>query len=150
MFFSNQKQSKSDNNKVENKSERKEEDKAKEAINANESTIDLLKKLLSVMQMFTLTQLGCGPRQNAFEKNTLKKATHHWGDIRANLELSINKVLRIHDNLVVAKYKLNQLKLNSTNATTESDEEVRRLFIFNRPNPTQIHNKSLSTKNYLS
>jgi len=76
------------------------------------------------MQMFTLTQLGCGPRPNSFEKNTLKKATHHWGDIRANLELSINKVLRIHDNLVVAKYKQNQLKLNSTNATTESDEEV--------------------------
>ena len=74
--------------------------------------------------MFTLTQLGCGPRPNSFEKNTLKKATHHWGDIRANLELSINKVLRIHDNLVVAKYKQNQLKLNSTNATTESDEEV--------------------------
>ena len=102
-------------------------EKARDAINANESTIDLLKKLLSVMQMFALTQLGCGTKPNAngsFEKNTLKKSTNHWGDTRANLELSVNKVLRIHDNLVVAKYKLNQVKLNSTNATTESDEEV--------------------------
>ena len=106
--------------------ETKEQEKASNAINANESTIHLLKKLLSVMQMFALTQLGCGskPNLNGFEKNTMKKATHHWGDIRASLELSINKVLKIHDNLVVAKYKQNQLKLNSTNATTESDEEV--------------------------
>ena len=86
------------------------------------------------MQMFTLTQLGCGMKPanaNTFEKNTLKKATNHWGDTRANLELSVNKVLRIHDNLVVAKYKLNQLKLNSTNATIESDEEVLTNYIFN-------------------
>ena len=40
-----------------------------------------------------------------------------------------NKVLKIHENLVVAKYKLNQLKLNSTNATTESDEEVYKIKI---------------------
>ena len=117
-----------------NKNQTKEpQEKAKDAINANESTIDLLKKLLSVMQMFTLTQLGCGVKTNNsmsnFEKNTMKKATHHWGDIRASLELSVNKVLKIHENLVVAKYKLNQLKLNSTNATTESDEEVYKIKI---------------------
>jgi hypothetical protein len=79
------------------------------------------------MQMFALTQLGCGTNANGqsstFEKNTLKKSTNHWGDMRASLELSVNKVLKIHDNLIVAKYKLNQLKLNSTNATTDSDEE---------------------------
>ena len=83
--------------------------------------------------MFALTQLGCGTKPNAggsFEKNILKKSTNHWGDTRANLELSVNKVLRIHDNLVVAKYKLNQVKLNSTNATTESDEEVTYYYYF--------------------
>ena len=44
---------------------------------ANQNTIDLLKKVLSVMQMFAITQLGCGSK--TFEKNTLKKASNHWG-----------------------------------------------------------------------
>jgi hypothetical protein len=29
------------------------------------------------MQMFAITQLGCGSK--SFEKNTLKKASNHWG-----------------------------------------------------------------------
>ena len=45
---------------------------------ANQTTIELLKKVLSVMQMFALTQLGCGVK-SSFEKNTLKKSANHWG-----------------------------------------------------------------------
>jgi hypothetical protein len=42
--------------------------------------------------------------------------------MRANLEVAINKVLRIHDNFATSA-KMNQLKLNSA-AATESDDEV--------------------------
>lgn len=86
--------------------------------NSNQSTIDLLKKILSIMQLFALTQLGCGSR--SFEKNTLKKSANHWGDLRANLEIAVTKVLRIHTNFVQSN-RFGKLKLNS--AATESDDE---------------------------
>lgn len=44
---------------------------------SNQTAIDLLKKVLSVMQIFALTQFGCGMKQ--FEKNTLKKSANHYG-----------------------------------------------------------------------
>jgi len=44
-------------------------------------------------------------------------------DLRAKLEMSVNKVLTIHRNLVVSS-NIAKDKLNSTTVTTESDEEV--------------------------
>jgi len=70
------------------------------------------------MQMFAISQLACGTQ--SFEKNTLKKSNNnHWGDLRANLEVSISKVLKVYNNFIVSS-RLNKQKFNST----ESDEEV--------------------------
>lgn len=84
------------------------------------SSIALLKRMLSIMQIFAITQFGCS--NGAFEKNSLKKQTaNHWGDLRAKLEISISKVLKLYGNILSVIHK-NKLKFNSTN-TTESDEE---------------------------
>lgn len=84
----------------------------------NTSSVDLLKRILSIMQIFAVTQLGCG--SNQFEKNSLKKQTaNHWGDLRANLEVAISKVLKYYGN-ILASIQNKKLKFNST---TESDEE---------------------------
>lgn len=89
----------------------------------NNSSIDLLKRMLSIMQIFAITQLGCGIR--TFEKNSLKKtSTNHWGDMRANLEIAISKVLKLYGS-VLTSLKQKQLKFNSSNTTTgESDDEL--------------------------
>lgn len=95
----------------------KETDKKEET---NTTSITLLKRMLSIMQIFAITQLGCS--NGAFEKNSLKRNTaNHWGDLRASLEISISKVLKLYGNIVAAMQK-NKLKFNSTH-TTESDEE---------------------------
>lgn len=47
-------------------------------------------------------------------------------DLRANLEVSVTKVLRIHTNYLQSN-RFNKLKLNS--AATESDDEVSRLLL---------------------
>lgn len=90
----------------------------------SQSSIALLKRMLSIMQIFAITQFGCS--NGAFEKNVLKKqSTSHWGDMRANLEISISKVLKLYGNLIAARQK-NKLKFNSTH-TTESDEEQNQI-----------------------
>jgi hypothetical protein len=44
----------------------------------NVSSVALLKRMLSIMQIFAVSQLGCS--NGAFEKNSLKKqSTNHWG-----------------------------------------------------------------------
>lgn len=100
----------------------------------NQTSVDILKKILSVMQMFAISQLNCGSR-NIFEKNSLKKTSNHWGlnlnqnlkiilklffsDLRANLELSINKILIINSNY-------NESKKVSLYENAESDAEMAR------------------------
>ncbi|XP_023215929.1 RUN domain-containing protein 1-like [Centruroides sculpturatus] len=51
-----------------------------------------------LLQMFAITQFGCGSR--AFERNMLKKTTKgsHWGDLRAQLEIIINQVIELVEN----------------------------------------------------
>jgi len=44
----------------------------------NVSSVALLKRMLSILQIFAVSQLGCS--NGAFEKNSLKKqSTNHWG-----------------------------------------------------------------------
>jgi hypothetical protein len=45
----------------------------------HESTLAMVKKTLAVLQMFVITQFGCG--SGAFQKNVLKKTArgNHWG-----------------------------------------------------------------------
>lgn len=58
-------------------------------------TVNLMKKVVALLQMFAVAQFGCS--SDAFRKNNLKR-THvinHWGDLRARLEMSIDAVLNL-------------------------------------------------------
>ncbi|CAD5119154.1 DgyrCDS7792 [Dimorphilus gyrociliatus] len=58
-----------------------------------EATLSIMKQALTVLQLFTFSQFGCGHKE--FKRNLLKRTTknNHWGDLRARLEISISKVL---------------------------------------------------------
>nr|CAH7742400.1 unnamed protein product [Callosobruchus chinensis] len=58
----------------------------------SETTIGLIQKTATILQMFAVLQLGCGTTQ--FRKNNLKNTmkANHWGDLRAKLEMAIVRV----------------------------------------------------------
>lgn len=61
----------------------------------SESNIKMIKKTIHLLQVFIITQLGCGSRE--FKRNAMKRTTkgNHWGDLRARLEVAIDKVLAL-------------------------------------------------------
>lgn len=58
----------------------------------------MVRRALTLLQMFAITQFGCGSQ--VFEKNMLKKTSKgaHWGDLRAQLEVVINEVIELVEN----------------------------------------------------
>jgi hypothetical protein len=48
-----------------------------------------------MLQVVLVSQLGCGSRD--FKRNVLKKTAkgNHWGDLRAELEIQIDKVTEL-------------------------------------------------------
>lgn len=52
-----------------------------------------IKRTMELLQVFLISQFGCGSQD--FQRNLLKKTTkgNHWGDLRARLEVAINKVM---------------------------------------------------------
>ncbi|XP_023212617.1 RUN domain-containing protein 1-like, partial [Centruroides sculpturatus] len=64
----------------------------------NGTVTKIVRRALMLLQMFAITQFGCGSR--AFERNMLKKTTKgsHWGDLRAQLEIIINQVIELVEN----------------------------------------------------
>ncbi|KAK7868724.1 hypothetical protein R5R35_002529 [Gryllus longicercus] len=58
-------------------------------------TINIMKKAATLLQMFAAMQFGCG--SDHFRKNSLKKTmkANHWGDLRARLEMAVNRVLEL-------------------------------------------------------
>ncbi|KAL4225000.1 RUN domain containing 1 [Mactra antiquata] len=58
-----------------------------------QTRLKALKKTIHLLQIFLITQLGCGSRN--FKKNAMKKTPkgNHWGDLRARLEMAIDKVM---------------------------------------------------------
>lgn len=72
--------------------------KLKEKVEREKNVKDtqaFVKKTLAILQMFIITQFGCGAGE--FKRNMMKKTTkgNHWGDLRARLELAINKTLEL-------------------------------------------------------
>lgn len=59
----------------------------------SETTLGLIQKTATILQMFAVMQLGCGVK-SSFRKNDLKNSTkiNHWGDLRAKLEMAIGRV----------------------------------------------------------
>lgn len=62
----------------------------------SETTLGLIQKTATILQMFAVLQLGCGG--DHFKKNDLKNTTiNHYGDLRAKLEMAIVHVKEIID-----------------------------------------------------
>ncbi|KAE8739031.1 hypothetical protein FOCC_FOCC015476 [Frankliniella occidentalis] len=60
-----------------------------------EKTLNIMRKAAVLMQIFAVSQFGCG--QEVFHKNTMKKnmKVNHWGDLRARLEVAVAQVSEI-------------------------------------------------------
>lgn len=58
-------------------------------------TINIMRRALALLQIFAVTQFGCG--SDHFHRNLLKKSTHgrHWGDLRAKLEIAVDSVMSL-------------------------------------------------------
>ncbi|CAH1787378.1 unnamed protein product [Owenia fusiformis] len=71
-------------------SQHKEESTQKQALG-------IMKRALTILQIFAISQFGCGGRE--FQKNLLKRTPkgNHWGDIRARLEVAITKVIDLYN-----------------------------------------------------
>lgn len=54
---------------------------------------NLLVKASAILDMFALTQLGCGSQR--IQRNSLKKTPkgNHWGDLRAQLEVDVQEII---------------------------------------------------------
>lgn len=61
----------------------------------HESSVKMIKKTIHLLQVFIITQLGCGSRE--FKRNAMKKTAkgNHWGDLRARLEVAVDKVMAL-------------------------------------------------------
>ncbi|XP_021962539.1 RUN domain-containing protein 1 isoform X2 [Folsomia candida] len=58
-------------------------------------TVQMMKKALTLIQMFAVAQFGCS--SNQFDMNSLKKSPkgNHWGDLRAALEMAVARVYNL-------------------------------------------------------
>ncbi|CAH1103604.1 unnamed protein product [Psylliodes chrysocephalus] len=72
---------------------------------SGKNTIGMIQRTATILQMFAVLQLGCGPQP--FRKNDLKMSmkVNHWGDLRAKLEMSI---ARVRDLAEKSKYQKDQ------------------------------------------
>lgn len=56
---------------------------------------NVLDKAAALLNIFAVTQFGCG--SNSFQKNSLKKTTkgNHWGDLRAQIEVDVQEIISL-------------------------------------------------------
>jgi len=82
-----------------------------------EEAIKMIKRVMTLLQMITFTQFGCNRTGlKRFERNTLKKTPRgsHWGDIRARLELAVDKILQLNKETFT----------NDSDYTSDSGDEI--------------------------
>ncbi|CAG2100352.1 unnamed protein product [Medioppia subpectinata] len=94
--------------------QRRRTDRNKKSKESNETAIKMIRRALTILQVFTFAQFGCGNINPHFERNTLKKSSkgNHWGDLRARLEIAIDRILDIH----------HEKHSNDSDYTSDSDE----------------------------
>lgn len=97
------------------------------------STEGILSKTSSLLQMFALTQFGCGRDTTAdtrkgdldFQRNILKKTTkfNHWGDIRAQLEIDIQEIVGLSHQIkiLVKNWKVENRKRHTIKVVSKDD-----------------------------
>ncbi|CAG2168580.1 unnamed protein product [Oppiella nova] len=98
---------------------RRRADRNKKSKETNETAIKMIRRALTLLQVFTFAQFGCGNINPHFERNTLKKSSkgNHWGDLRARLEVAIDRILDIH----------HEKHSNDSDYTSDSDESPTNL-----------------------
>ncbi|KAL8618751.1 hypothetical protein ACOMHN_015161 [Nucella lapillus] len=84
---------------------------------------NLMRKALTVMQIYIISQLGCGSRE--FKRNLLKKTTkgNHWGDLRAKLEVAITHTLELSQQQLQQQQKKEWQKSSSDSEDYTSDTD---------------------------
>lgn len=102
----------------------------------NESANSMMKKALTILQIYVISQLGCGSRE--FKRNLLKKTArgNHWGDLRAKLEMAITKCIELAEQ---QKAEAKQ-DTDSEDYSSDSDENVNQ----SSPALTQCVRKDLA------
>ncbi|XP_059142170.1 RUN domain-containing protein 1-like [Physella acuta] len=102
----------------------------------NESANTIMKKALTVLQIYIISQLGCGSRD--FKRNLLKKTAkgNHWGDLRAKLEMAITKCIDLAEK---QKQEAKQ-DTDSEDYSSDSDENTNQ----SSPALTQCVRKDLA------
>ncbi|ESO03552.1 hypothetical protein HELRODRAFT_112004 [Helobdella robusta] len=62
-----------------------------------DQTSSLMRQAATALQIFIITQFGCGGSGKEFQKNLLKRTSrgNHWGDLRARLEISISRIVEL-------------------------------------------------------
>ncbi|KAK6620145.1 hypothetical protein RUM44_006545 [Polyplax serrata] len=60
-----------------------------------EKTLNIIRRVAALLQIFAVSQFGCG--SSLVRLNSLKKSmkVHHWGDLRARLELAVVNILAL-------------------------------------------------------
>ncbi|KAJ8299555.1 hypothetical protein KUTeg_023615 [Tegillarca granosa] len=111
-------------------------DKSKKKRDIHEMS-EFMKKTVAILQMFLISQFGCGSRE--FKRNLLKKTTkgNHWGDLRAKLEVAIDKVLELGKE---EQEKSDYSVTSQTDYTSDSEESQEQ----SSPALTQAVRKDLS------
>lgn len=79
----------------------------------------VLDKASTLLNMFAITQLGCG--SGGFKKNTLKKTPkgNHWGDLRAQLEIDIQEIISLVSSIPTISNHHNRQE-----SSTDSEDDV--------------------------
>lgn len=79
----------------------------------------VLDKASTLLNIFALTQLGCGAGR--FQKNTLKKTPkgNHWGDLRAQLEIDIQEIISLVSSIPVAAHRR---RLQKPDSSSDSED----------------------------
>lgn len=101
----------------------------------------LIHKTLTVLQIYIMSQLGCGSRE--FKRNLLKKTAkgNHWGDLRAKLELAITHTLEIAQKQQQERQQWQQQHSDdSDDYTSDTDESEQQ----SSPALTQCIRKELA------
>ncbi|KAK0049338.1 RUN domain-containing protein 1 [Biomphalaria pfeifferi] len=102
----------------------------------NESANSMMRKALTILQIYVISQLGCGSRD--FKRNLLKKTAkgNHWGDLRAKLEMAVTKCIELAEE---QKSKSKQ-DTDSEDYSSGSDEQENQ----SSPELTQCVRKDLA------
>ena len=82
--------------------------------NRKEIVTRIIRRVVTLLQLFTFAQFGCNGLGQTLERSMTKKHSkgNHWGDSRAKLEMAITKLLEINE----------EKSFNDSDYTSESEE----------------------------